>query len=201
MTKILKWVLLGALICGLAAPVSCSKKQSPDTESVAVHRILFHISYENYAWGYSGYGYYVDDEGNVWKMTTPNHWWAEEMNIIEGKSDRTLYEADDLEQSYLDSQDCIVCHINVDPLEEQHDLIEKAAGGDYSTPASTGCDMGSWVTGCLHYDQATDKYEKVILSVSGDWSAHNLDPSAATLTGWLDKSLTGCPFPWTSPGT
>jgi hypothetical protein len=201
MMKIVKWVLVGALIYGLASPISCSGRHSEDADNIAARRVLFHISYENYAWGYTGYGYYIDDQGDVWKMTTPNHWWQEAMDIIENKDNGPIYEARSLEQSYVDSRDSVVSHIDLDALREKSPLIEAAAKGDYSTPVSTGADLGSWIYGCLHYDEATDKYEKVILSVSGDWTANNMDPSAATLDEWLKSSVIGCPFPFSAPET
>ncbi|UCG84818.1 MAG: hypothetical protein JSW71_12750 [Gemmatimonadota bacterium] len=160
----------------------CSTAPSPAEISQAV---LFHISYENYAWGHQSSGWYVDDQGRVWRLSAALHWWPEVRNILQGSEDTLYYSAGELEQSYADARDTLVAAIDADELREKYLLIAGAARGNYSTPANAAADAGSSVIGCLAYDQEADGYRKVILSMTGDWQAVNLANSATELDAWL----------------
>jgi hypothetical protein len=147
--------------------------------------VLFHISYENYAWGYQSEGWYIDDQGRVWRLSTALHWCPEVMNILQGSEDTLYYSAAELEQSYTDARDSLVAVVEADELREKYLLIGGAARGTYSPPVNAGADMGSLVIGCLAYDQEAERYRKVILSMTGDWEAINLASSATELDAWL----------------
>jgi hypothetical protein len=171
----------------LILAISC-KKNSTELqidEEIIGQKVLFHFSYDNFAWGRSYFGWYIDNNGNVWNLKEVNHWWDEEMNII-GKENRIiLYDADSLNQLYEECRDRIITIINLDSLNYYYQLIDEASDGKYSEPKSVGFDMGSKIYGCLYYDKRENKYKKVILSVSGDYQFKNLDSYAIRIDTWL----------------
>jgi len=183
----------------LIACIGCPEGSTDPSLGEISQTVLFHISYENYAWGYQSEGWYIDSEGRVWQLATALHWWPELMNILQGSDDTLYYAAAELEQSYADARDSLVAAIDDEELREKYLLIAGAAAGTYSTPVNTAADAGSFVIGCLAYDQEAERYRKVILSVSGDWSVTNLASSATELDAWLRNLVQqSVPLPATS---
>lgn len=178
----------------VSTPASGDGDEWEDREPVAAQAVIFDVGYMNWAWGYQAEAYYVDNRGNVWRMKSPSKWSDEYRNAVEGKQDPILYDADSLEQSYVENRDSLVCRIDTTDLRDMVDLIEALGRGNYSPRTNTGCDMGGQRCGCLRYDASADKYEKIILSESGDWSFYNLDPNAVALRDRLAASLheSGC---------
>lgn len=149
--------------------------------------ILFHYSYENYAWGHQYSGWYIDSDANVWNFKEVLHWSSEEITIITKENKIFWYDSDSLNQSYHESRDTIITKINSDSLNHYYQFINKASTSEYSKPENIGNDMDSFIFGCLYYDDQAKKYRKVILSLLGDWMFKNLDSSAIKIDDWLKR--------------
>jgi hypothetical protein len=109
------------------------------------------------------------------------------MTIITKENDIFWYDSDSLNQSYYESRDTIITKINSDSLNHYYQLINTASTGEYSEPENVGNDMGSYIFGCLYYDDQEKKYRKVILSLSGDLTFKNLDSDAIKIDEWLKR--------------
>jgi hypothetical protein len=153
--------------------------------SIMNQKVIFHFSYDNYAWGHSYYGWYIDNSGNIWRMNKVNHWWEEEMNVIRNENKIIYYDSDTLNQFYEECRDTIIATLNIDSLNYYSNLIKPASYGEYSEPTSGGNDIGSIIYGCLYYDKQMNKYRKIILSVDGDWVFKNLNSQAIKIDIWL----------------
>ncbi len=184
MIPMLSRVTLRIPLCVMFAG-SCGQPPTGDSEAIIDQGVLFHFSYENFAWSHQSSGWYVDDRGNLWNLTEVHHWWPEQMNIVSGERQELLYDQNTLEETYIAARDTIIATIDRAELLAKYGLIANAARGAYSIPVVTGNDIGSFIVGYLYYDTTKGKYEKVILSIAGDWSARNLDPSAVELDTWL----------------
>ncbi len=177
--------LCRAVRVSLIAFFGCAGSSTAPSAGEISQLVLFHISYENFAWGHQSAGSYIDNHGRVWRLSTALHWWPEVMNILQGSEDTLYYSVAELEQSYADARDSLVAVIDAGELREKYLLIAGAARGTYSPPVNAGADMGSLVVGCLAYDQEVERYRKVILSMTGDWEAMNVASSATELDAWL----------------
>ncbi len=162
-------------------------KDSKSTINSFNQEILFHYSYENYAWGHQYKGWYIDSDANVWNFKEVQHWSAEEGAIITNKNNIFWYDSDSLNQSYHESRDTIITNINSDSLNHYYQLINIASTGEYSKPENVGNDIGSFIFGCLYYEDQAKKYRKVILSLFGDWMFKNLDSNAIKIDDWLKR--------------
>ncbi len=169
--------------------VSCKQNSTElkTDEGKINQQVLFHFSYDNYAWGHTYFGWYIDDMGNVWHLKETNHWWAEQMNTILSESKSLFYDSDSINQFYKTCRDTILAVINLDSLNFYYQLIDEASNGPYSEPKNVGADIGSIIYGCLYYNKRDNKYKKVILSCSGDWVVNNLDSCAIKIDKWLKR--------------
>ncbi|UCG26953.1 MAG: hypothetical protein JSV24_08220 [Bacteroidales bacterium] len=150
-------------------------------------KILFHYSYENYAWGYQFQGWFIDRDGIIWDLTESLHWQNEAMNIINGGNETYWTNRDILEDQYDMMRGRILGKIRIHEFESNIDLIEQIAGEQYSEPENTMADAGSVIYGFLSLDQGTNRYRKVILEGSGDWSYALVDTNAVVLSKWLNS--------------
>jgi hypothetical protein len=168
---------------------NCTKNSTePQIDADKIdQKILFHFSYDNYAWGHNYSGWYIDNNGDIWNLKEVNHWWNEEMNVIMKENRINFYDYDSLNQSYEKCGDTVITKINLDSLCYYYKLINEASEGEYSEPINVGADMGSFIFGCLYYDKQKNKYKKIILGLDGDWMFKNLDSSAIKIDNWLKK--------------
>lgn len=150
-------------------------------------KILFQYSYYNTAKGLQYNGWYIDNNANIWNLEGIQHWLAEQGNIITKKNETIYYNSDSLNEIYIECRDTIITKINLDSLNHYYQLINDASYGEYSEPEITSNDWGSFIYGCLYYDNQEKKYRKVILSLFGDWTSKNLDSNAIKLDNWLKR--------------
>ena len=184
MKKLLVAGLTAAVLSGGVA--ACGDGLSTESLDLDMSQgVLFHVSYTNSAWGFVSGGFYIDNEGNVWRMSSALWWGPEVDRVFNGEVDVSTYPAADLEESYASLRDSVVAVIDSAELVEKFVLVREAAQGAYSARLWTGADMGSLVTGVLLYDPATDTYRRVILSVTGDWTVINLSGAAKELDGCI----------------
>ena len=171
--------------------LSCKKNTTspPDNIKEINQSIVFHYSYENFAFEHSFKGFFIDNVGNIWNLKEPNHWWDEQEIIIENEDYNLLYDADSLVHNYDYNLNLLIAIIDSDSLYKYYRFIDEASSGEYSNPEQYGADQGSEIFGCLYYDKNLDKYSKIILSLWGDTRFTNLDSNAVKIDSILSISV------------
>lgn len=177
------------VICAVTVNlVSCSvSDDSEDSPPGIKQNLLFYYEYKNIAWGDQHIEYFIDSDGNVWRGG--GDWLRELENVRTENHQSIYYEVDPLEERYSNSAKCIVMKIDISELNEMYKLLKNVAEGDFSKLVYRGNDMGTIIYGCLYYDVIGNKYEQVILRVTGDWAAENLSSSAEKLADWLEEKI------------
>ncbi len=126
-------------------------------------KMVFRYEYANYAWRYAHFGWYIDQNGDIYTF-------AYEKPGLHGKS------ASFKERPTLFKQ------ISLELLEEKTRLIEQAASGKI-TEESRGADQGSRVFTAFLSGEGMPKAVK--LGEFGDWERVNQSPEAKELVEWL----------------
>jgi hypothetical protein len=171
---------------GLAALVvvgACASGSPTDLDPG--QEILFHVSYENHAWGYQNSGWYVDRDGEVWSMAPAPMWPGEVSMLLEDEQPAGTYSAAEIEAEYMGARDSLLLVLAPDEVQEMARLVGDAAAGGFSDVESTAADAGLFLNGALLYDPEGRTYRRIVLSIRGDWTVLNESSAAARLAEWL----------------
>jgi hypothetical protein len=154
---------------------------TPEDSVVSGQRILFEVSYINFAWGFQFYGYYVDSAGLVHKFryASDDDPWQ--------PSDPDQITEEDLMEKYSHNP-AFVTELDADVVSQNVELISDAAQGHMSKRTHEFCDFGSIVYTAYLYDDQDERYQPVTLLIYGDWTSRNQSQAAEMLVEWL-KSI------------
>ncbi|HWR72532.1 MAG TPA: hypothetical protein VN604_05150, partial [Nitrospirota bacterium] len=133
--------------------------------------------YSNAAWEYRLNGFFIDNEGDVWKYDHSADRWQP------SRSDGLFYEFD-LKEKYRDAKKTGTVDKKV--LSAMISLIESASQGELKQRPA-GNDMGALSYIAYLYDPGADTYKEVVLSSKGDQIVDNTASAAKTLTQWLES--------------
>ena len=103
------------LVCLGLGMTNCTSTAS-ESQEVIVQKVLFHYSYENFAWGHQQKGWYIDNQGNVWEMKQIVQWSEEVRKLFEGGEQVFTYDADRLDQNYEEGRERIIATIEPETL-------------------------------------------------------------------------------------
>jgi hypothetical protein len=159
-----------------AGPQPCSICPAID------QRILFEMSFANYAWGRVFKGFYIDDAGNVVSYTYT-------VDIPDAAPWSTPYTEEQLMERYSQNPEP-VCVVPDWELYHHFALISAAAAGPISSPAVACFDAGIAYYVAYIYDSESRLYQPVLLYQMGDIAQKNFAPEAETVFYWM-MSLVG----------
>jgi hypothetical protein len=143
-------------------------------------KYLFDIYSVNFSWGYHLVGTFIDDQGHVVRYDHSfERWEAEDFG--------NLAEAE-LDEKFISPQDTLAV---IDPatLLDKFQKIRAAGRGELSERVQSGYDMGGSSYVCYWYDEEQERYVRVLLSLTGDFTQTNLSDEAIELTNWLRSVL------------
>jgi len=140
-------------------------------------KVVFEYCYSNAAWEYKLNGFFIDNEGGVWKYDHGADQWQP------SRSDGFFYEFD-LEEKYRDAAKTGTVDKKI--LSAMTSLIDSASQGELKQ-RPVGNDIGAMSYIAYLYDPDADTYKQVILSSKGDWIVDNTASAAKTLTQWLES--------------
>lgn len=178
--------IISSMVIAALIVLSCSESINYP-EIPPEQKFLFEFEYINGAWGWNHYGFYIDNEGNVYKFESPldvpvdQHWIP---------SSTGFYSEEDLLRKY-EMQKEFIMRIEMDDLAVRRDRIGYASKGELTDREHVMCDAGVTRYRCyVYYDDITgpEKYEEILLHEEGDTYVENLSPDAKYLYTWL-KSL------------
>jgi len=170
--------LFALFIAGLF--VSCEKNETVIPSS---QKILFEYYYVNYAWGYSHYGFFIDNEGRILDYSQQGGYNDNDWNFPDDQgsiSEQALME--NLQKTTIRDTS-----IDKETLKKYSDRIYLVKDDDY-TEYQNMYDYGSLACVCYQYDENTKIYKRILLSEDGDWVRINKNKYAAQISDWL-KSI------------
>ncbi len=150
-------------------------------------KFLFEFEFMNAAWGWMHYGFYIDNEGNVYKFESPLDLDIEDQ--WRPNSNGYYSETDLLEKYSLQRE--FIMKIEIADLIVKMGRIGYASKGELSAPQHVMADAGSSRFRCYVYHdniRGLDRYEEILLLEEGDLLIENLSPDAKYLYNWL-KSI------------
>jgi hypothetical protein len=163
-------ILLGVL----AAMLMPSCASTSDAE--AIGRYVFDVYEENYAWGHTLRGFFIEGDGTVSVYDHSGHRWVPDPDRAGRVDDVDLAEKFDGAKPILE--------IGPDTVRQKADLIDRAAHGAISK-YSQSRDRGRFAYVAYLYDPDRRDYRTIVLGADGDWMETNNSPAAQDLLTWL----------------
>lgn len=144
-------------------------------------KYLFEIEYINHAWGYRLNGTVIDNQGYIYNYS---------YNFDDTPWDTTgeiLTEAD-LDVKFSHNQ-VLTGIVPMDTLLKYYGMIEAAAQGQLSPPATRCFDFGLLTTMAYQKDTLTGAYNSVLLHRAGDMAQINYAPQADLIYRWFYEDV------------
>ena len=138
---------------------------------------IFQSEYTNYAWGYNHSGWLMDRTGQVRRFQKSAKWvFADSLGYVS---------ASDMQKN-MDACDSVIAQVSSKDF--THYYYEKAINcenGPMSKPQNTMADAGEHIYAFYVYESGHNRYKRVILNMTGDWSQENLAPNAKEVVDWM----------------
>lgn len=164
--------LVGAVLVVLAN--ACAS--TPPSDPEAVGRYVFDVYEENYSWGHTLRGFFIDRDGNVSSYDHSGDRWVPNPNHS-GRIDDV-----DLAERFEGAKQVI--NVGPETVLRKAQLIDHAAHGAV-TKFSQSRDRGRFAYVAYMYDPDRRNYRTVVLGADGDWLETNASPAAQELLAWL----------------
>jgi hypothetical protein len=140
-------------------------------------RYLFDVYEENFSWGYTLRGFYVDRNGDVWSYDHSDERW------LPGDGAVRLSEAD-LKEKFDHGRKVLTLGAKV--VRDKLRLIDVASRGGIAR-FSQSRDRGRYAWVAYQYDPDRRNYRVVVLGADGDWIESNSTSAAQELVAWLNE--------------
>jgi len=167
-------MLLGLAACRLI-PAGDSGQPPAD---VKLGQVLFDCYYVNFAWGYTLSGYFINQDGAIFRYDRGDNRWLPESI----REDSFVISSTDLIAKFSNQE--YIGEIDPNLLKEKIALIPAVVGGKI-TEEQVAADAG-W-GGCVtyRYHPDLDAYSEIPLGAGGDFLIKNNAPEAEELLIWL----------------
>ncbi len=166
------------LILSLFA-LSCRDNGLSPTEQVPAATI-FEIEYTNCAWGFAYEGKVVLDDGNLYSYNPGR----DTATVLHHSDER--YTETELTSKYSHHK-VFIRAVSPDTLLLMRQLASAVTVGEYSDTTGVGADMGALLYSVYEYQSDTDRFQKKILRLDGDWTFYNQSYAAVPLTNLMRR--------------
>jgi len=138
--------------------------------------LIFQSEYTNYAWGYSHGGWMLDNTGQVKRFQKSAKWvFPDSLGYVS---------ATDMQKN-LAACDSVLAQISSKDFALYAEKANGCANGPMSKATMTMADAGERIYAIYVYESGHNRYKRVILDMTGDWSQENLAPNAAAVVDWM----------------
>jgi hypothetical protein len=166
----LKSILIAAISALLLT--GCEKIYDYETNTI------FMVEHSNYAWGIHHSGIMIDSTGNVMTFNLPTTWnWPDEMGFL------SLADI----QENLAQMEGISCSVTRNDFAKNSSKLMKAKNGILSDPKNEMYDFGTVQYSGFLYDPDNNRYQRILIRQTGDWSIENSSREAKELYEWLKR--------------
>jgi hypothetical protein len=166
-----------AVLAAVVIPTGYLACTTPE-EHIPTQKILFQFSYTNWAWGYVNQGFFIDNSGEV-------RGYHVNESVLWNWANNSGYITEEALEANFNSATSVLTRISSQELYCRYLMIGSASKGTLSEGKNTACDAGAAVYLCYQWDASQDKYKQILLSMEGDWTQYNQNPTAISLTSWL----------------
>jgi hypothetical protein len=170
------WVRVWTVLALVVAIGACAGTDEDDARG-ATGRYVFDVYEENFSWGYTLRGFYVDRNGDVWSYDHSDERW------IPGDGAVRLTEAD-LKEKFDNGRKVLT--LGAGAVRDKLRLINSASRGGISR-FSQSRDRGRYAWVAYQYDPDRRNYRVVVLGADGDWIETNSTSAAQELVAWLKE--------------
>lgn len=140
--------------------------------------ILFQFEYENNAWGYQHYGYFIDNEGNVLKYDNPEDWNFLDNELILSEKHVT----ENLSKCLLTGT-----KITKEELQKYTNYIHNIASSKITALKNVAADAGSLQFICYQFSESSETYKGYLIKMEGDFTCENLNFYSKRVVAWMRK--------------
>jgi hypothetical protein len=138
--------------------------------------LIFQSEYTNYAWGYSHSGWMMDHSGQVKRFQKSAKWvFADSLGYVS---------ATDMQKN-LAACDSILAQVSAKDFTLYAEKAIGCANGQMSKATNTMADAGEHIYAIYLYDPGSNRYKRVILDMTGDWSQQNMAVKSREVVDWM----------------
>ncbi len=140
--------------------------------------LIFQSEYINYAWSYNHNGWMLDKSGQVKRFQKSAKWvFPDSLGYVQ---------ASDMQKN-MAACDSVITQINSNEFASYSEKAISCTNGSMSKATNTMADAGEHIYAFYIYDSSGNRYKRVILKMTGDWSQENLAPNGAGIVDWMMK--------------
>jgi hypothetical protein len=171
-------LLILVIICFINA---CQGDSEEKAEPIAEQKYLLAVTYDNYAWGASHAGIFVDIEGNFY------HYYHDK-----GDNDGYLSVNEVAEQSEIEltkvmgGAGTLLETLDIEVIKEIKSIASRVTSHSFTESQQRCHDSGSIRFFSFYFNINTQMYTPTLLEKTGGLAQVNLSPSAKELVNWLD---------------
>lgn len=181
--KFLIVVLLAAIVLwsGCSLQVTEPKQsESCRTPLLPSQNYLFEVEYINHAWGYQHSGIVIEQNGEMFRYSwgTSSPYWTPTPN--------ELYSLIELETKFNHNRQLIRI-LPKDTIAAMVGLNSTATVGSYSDTVAVGADAGAVLFSIYQFDSSTQRYQRIPLRLTGDYTFERKSDAATVIANWLEK--------------
>ncbi|MEK7719303.1 MAG: hypothetical protein AAB347_06795 [Bacteroidota bacterium] len=138
--------------------------------------LIFQSEYTNYAWGYNHNGWMLDISGQVKRFQKSAKWvFADSLGYIS---------ATDMQKN-MSACDSVIEQIDSKEFTLYAEKAINCVNWNMTKPQNTMADAGEHIYAFYLYESGSNRYKRVILNMTGDWSQENLAPNAKEIVDWM----------------
>lgn len=137
---------------------------------------IFQSEYTNYAWGYNHNGWMMNNSGQVKRFQKGAKWvFPDSLGYIS---------AVDLSKN-MNGCDSVLAQISSKDFTLYAEKAITCAKGPMSKATNTMADAGEHIYAIYLYESGGNRYKRVILDMTGDWSQQNLATKSKEIVEWM----------------
>ncbi len=156
----------------------CFPMDNLSTVEFGVSPLIFQSEYTNNAWGYNHNGWMMDGSGRV-KRFQKNAPWV--------FPDSLGYVSVQDMQKNLAACDSVLTQIGSQEFSQYAEKALSCFNGTLTEPQNTMADAGEHIYAFYLYDADHNRYKRVVLTMTGDWSQENLASNTGEIVEWMSK--------------
>jgi len=168
----MKNLFLSAALLTLLTGCCCSL----EVGSEQVSTLIFQSEYTNYAWGYNHNGWMLNNTGQVKRFQKSTKWvFTDSLGYIS---------AVDMNKN-INACDSILTQVSLKDFTLNAEKAISCANGPMSKATNTMADAGEHIYAIYLYESGSNRYKRVILDMTGDWSQQNLATKSKEVVEWM----------------
>ena len=138
--------------------------------------VIFQSEYTNYAWGYNHSGWLLDNSGQVKRFQKSAKWvFADTLGYVS---------ASDMQKN-MAACDSVMAKVSASDFTAYSGKALNCVNGTMSKPQNTMADAGEHIYAFYIYDPGHNRYKRIILNMTGDWSQENLATGSKAVVEWM----------------